>query len=90
MPCRTDLEKHFADFLDGAKEVVRYFKNERIERADLASNERGPQRSGRLWNGPLDRTSVPMLGSKFAGFRPVTVIARMRRHRSFSPNKGEA
>jgi len=30
VPCHTDLEKHFADFLDGAKDVVRYFKNERF------------------------------------------------------------
>ena len=30
MPCHTDLEKRFADFLDGAKDVVRYFKNERL------------------------------------------------------------
>jgi len=30
VPCHTDLEKHFADFLDGAKDVVRYFKNERL------------------------------------------------------------
>lgn len=29
-PCHTDLEKQFADFLDGAKDVVRYFKNERL------------------------------------------------------------
>jgi hypothetical protein len=26
----TDLEKRFADFLDGAEDVVRYFKNERL------------------------------------------------------------
>ncbi len=30
VPCHTDLEKHFADFLDRAKDVVRYFKNERL------------------------------------------------------------
>jgi SOS-response transcriptional repressor LexA len=30
VPCHTDLEKEFADFLDGAKDVVRYFKNERL------------------------------------------------------------
>ncbi|NLN12376.1 MAG: S24 family peptidase, partial [Acidobacteria bacterium] len=30
VPCHTDLEKRFADFLDGAKDVSRYFKNERI------------------------------------------------------------
>ncbi|MFO1361352.1 MAG: S24 family peptidase [Burkholderiales bacterium] len=30
VPCHTDLEKGFADFLDGAKDVVRYFKNERL------------------------------------------------------------
>ncbi|HET6202951.1 MAG TPA: S24 family peptidase [Planctomycetota bacterium] len=30
VPCHTDLEKRFADFLDGAKDVVRYFKNERF------------------------------------------------------------
>ena len=30
MPCHTDLEKRFADFLDSAKDVVRYFKNERL------------------------------------------------------------
>jgi len=30
VPCHTDLEKRFADFLDGAKDVVRYFKNERL------------------------------------------------------------
>ena len=30
MPCHTDLEKKFADFLDGAKDVVRYLKNERF------------------------------------------------------------
>lgn len=30
VPCHTDLEKSFADFLDGAKDVVRYFKNERF------------------------------------------------------------
>jgi SOS-response transcriptional repressor LexA len=29
VPCHTDLEKRFADFLDGAKDVARYFKNER-------------------------------------------------------------
>lgn len=29
VPCHTDLEKLFADFLDGAKDVIRYFKNER-------------------------------------------------------------
>ena len=30
VPCHSDLEKEFADFLDGAKDVVRYFKNERL------------------------------------------------------------
>jgi type III restriction enzyme len=30
VPCHTDLERRFADFLDGAKDVVRYFKNERL------------------------------------------------------------
>jgi type III restriction enzyme len=30
VPCHTDLEKHFADFLDRANDVVRYFKNERF------------------------------------------------------------
>jgi type III restriction enzyme len=30
VPCHTDLEKRFADFLDGAKDAVRYFKNERF------------------------------------------------------------
>jgi hypothetical protein len=30
MPCHTDLEKRFADFLDGASDVARYFKNERF------------------------------------------------------------
>lgn len=30
IPCHTDLEKQFADFLDGAKDVVRYLKNERF------------------------------------------------------------
>ena len=29
-PCHTDLEKQFADFLDRAKDVARYFKNERL------------------------------------------------------------
>jgi type III restriction enzyme len=30
VPCHTELEKRFADLLDGAKDVVRYFKNERF------------------------------------------------------------
>ena len=30
VPCHTDLEKKFADFLDRAKDVVRYLKNERF------------------------------------------------------------
>lgn len=30
VPCHTDLEKRFADFLDRANDVVRYFKNERL------------------------------------------------------------
>ena len=30
VPCHTDLEKRFADFLDGSTDVVRYFKNERL------------------------------------------------------------
>jgi hypothetical protein len=30
VPCHTDLEKRFADFLDGAEDVARYFKNERL------------------------------------------------------------
>jgi SOS-response transcriptional repressor LexA len=30
VPCHTDLEKRFADFLDATKDVVRYFKNERL------------------------------------------------------------
>lgn len=30
VPCHTDLEKRFADFLDRATDVVRYFKNERF------------------------------------------------------------
>ncbi len=30
VPCHTDLEKQFADFLDKANDVVRYFKNERF------------------------------------------------------------
>lgn len=30
VPCHSPLEKQFADFLDGAKDVVRYFKNERL------------------------------------------------------------
>ena len=30
VPCHTDLEKRFADFLDRARDVVRYFKNERF------------------------------------------------------------
>ena len=30
IPCHTDLEKKFADFLDNAKDVVRYLKNERF------------------------------------------------------------
>lgn len=30
VPCHTELEKRFADFLDGASDVVRYFKNERL------------------------------------------------------------
>jgi hypothetical protein len=30
VPCHTDLEKRFADFLDGATDVLRYFKNERL------------------------------------------------------------
>jgi type III restriction enzyme len=30
VPCHTDLEKRFADFLDTATDVLRYFKNERF------------------------------------------------------------
>jgi type III restriction enzyme len=30
VPCHNDLEKQFADFLDVASDVVRYFKNERF------------------------------------------------------------
>jgi type III restriction enzyme len=30
VPCHTELEKKFADFLDGAKDVLRYLKNERF------------------------------------------------------------
>lgn len=30
VPCHTDLEKQFVDFLDQAPDVVRYFKNERF------------------------------------------------------------
>jgi type III restriction enzyme len=30
VPCHTDLEREFADFLDGADDVVRYLKNERF------------------------------------------------------------
>lgn len=30
IPCHTDLEKQFADFLDSAEDVIRYFKNERF------------------------------------------------------------
>lgn len=30
VPCHTDLERTFADFLDRANDVVRYFKNERL------------------------------------------------------------
>ncbi len=30
VPCHSDLEKRFADFLDRAKDVVRYLKNERL------------------------------------------------------------
>lgn len=30
VPCHTDLEKRFADFLDCAQDVLRYFKNERL------------------------------------------------------------
>ena len=30
VPCHTNLEKRFADFLDGARDVIRYFKNERF------------------------------------------------------------
>ena len=30
VPCHTDLERHFADFLDRSKDVIRYFKNERL------------------------------------------------------------
>lgn len=30
LPCHTDLEKEFAEFLDAAADVVRYFKNERL------------------------------------------------------------
>jgi SOS-response transcriptional repressor LexA len=30
VPCHTDLEKKFAEFLDRASDVVRYFKNERF------------------------------------------------------------
>ena len=29
-PCHTELEKQFADFLDRSKDVVRWFKNERL------------------------------------------------------------
>jgi len=30
VPCHSPLEKLFSDFLDGAKDVLRYFKNERL------------------------------------------------------------
>lgn len=30
VPCHTDIEKRLSDFLDVAKDVVRYFKNERL------------------------------------------------------------
>jgi phage repressor protein C with HTH and peptisase S24 domain len=30
VPCHTDLERQFANFLDRAKDVVRYIKNERL------------------------------------------------------------
>jgi type III restriction enzyme len=30
VPCHTDLEKQFAEFLDSASDVARYFKNERF------------------------------------------------------------
>lgn len=30
LPCHTDLEKRFADFLDNVPDVVRYVKNERL------------------------------------------------------------
>jgi SOS-response transcriptional repressor LexA len=30
VPCHSDLEREFADFLDDAKDVVRYVKNERL------------------------------------------------------------
>ena len=30
VPCHTDLERHFSNFLDTANDVVRFFKNERF------------------------------------------------------------
>jgi type III restriction enzyme len=30
VPCHTDLERQFADFMDSANDVVRYLKNERL------------------------------------------------------------
>jgi type III restriction enzyme len=30
VPCHTELEKQFADFLDGADDVIKYLKNERF------------------------------------------------------------
>lgn len=30
VPCHVDLERQFADFLDSASDVIRYFKNERL------------------------------------------------------------
>lgn len=30
VPCHTDLERRFADLLEGATDVIRYFKNERL------------------------------------------------------------
>jgi len=30
VPCHTNLERRFAEFLDGANDVIRYFKNERF------------------------------------------------------------
>lgn len=30
VPCHTDLEKTFSDFLDSAKDIKRYLKNERF------------------------------------------------------------
>jgi type III restriction enzyme len=76
VPCHTDLERQFADFLDGARDVVRYAKNERLGFSITYYENRRPRQYFPDFAVVVTGSEVWWLAETKGEIRPNTILKR--------------